>query len=145
MPTQIVRTMRADQQLRGLDRAKQRRVLDFLRELEANGCVALGYRLTGPEPLDRLCAKHLGGALRAIVAFESEAKAWLLLVAEHKDDDPEFNIYAELYRTVDREPEPSEKRAKPPCCGEDETPPAIGSLAEDIALRVVAVRRTRRR
>ena len=145
MPTQIVRTPRADQQLRDLDRAKQKKVLDFLRDLAANGCAALGYRLTGTEPLDRLCDKHLGGALRAIVAFESASKAWLLLVAEHDDNDPEFNVYAQLYQIIGHEPEPSEKRTKPPCCGEDEAPPEMGSLAEDIARRVVEVRRTRRR
>ncbi|GAA0473818.1 hypothetical protein Ade02nite_74190 [Paractinoplanes deccanensis] len=66
MPTAIVRTPRADQQLRSLPKSKQKRVVAFLRELQADGCAALGYRLTGADPLERLCDKHLGGALRAI-------------------------------------------------------------------------------
>ena len=115
-----------------------------MRDLEVNGCAALSYRLTGTSPLERLCDKHLGGTLRAVVAFESQTRAWLLLVADHNDDDPEFNVYAELYRLIGHEPEPGEKRTKPPCCGEDGLAPELGRQAEDLASRAAAIRRTRR-
>ncbi|MFF5082413.1 hypothetical protein ACFY36_35660 [Actinoplanes sp. NPDC000266] len=94
--------------------------------------------------MERLCDKHLGGRLRVIVAFESEQTAWLLLVADHDDSDPDVNIYAELYRLVGHEPEPSEKRTKPPCCGKDGDAPALGQAAEDLALRATEIRKTRR-
>jgi hypothetical protein len=144
MPTKIFRTRRADQQLRSRRKDEQKKVIAFLRDLEANGCAALSYRLTGADPLERLCDKHLGGRLRVIVAFESQETAWLLLVADHDDSDPDFNIYAELYRLVGHEPEPSEKRAKPPCCGDDGSAPALGRTAEDLAMMASELRKTRR-
>jgi len=48
--------------------------------LAAEGCAALAYRLAGDPPLDHLCVKHLEGHLRVIVAFESDERAWILLV-----------------------------------------------------------------
>ena len=47
--------------LRGRARVAYERFLD---ELAHSGCAALGYRVTGPEPLPRLCVKHLRGADR---------------------------------------------------------------------------------
>ncbi|GID93279.1 hypothetical protein ACFQFC_17080 [Amorphoplanes digitatis] len=138
-------TQRATQQLKDLQKDKQKKVLAFLRDLEARGCAALSYRLTGTEPLDRLCDKHLGGSLRAVVAFESQARAWLILVGDHDDADAEFNVYYELYRLVGHAPTPSEKRTKPPCCGEGGSAPAMGDVAEDLALRAMRLRKTRRR
>lgn len=144
MTIKIFRTPRADQQLRSRPRGDQKKVIAFLRDLESNGCAALSYRLTGADPLERLCDKHLGARLRVIVAFESQQTAWLLLVADHDDADPEFNVYAELYRLVGHEPEPSQRRTKPPCCGEDGSAPSLGRDAEDLALRAIEIRRTRR-
>lgn len=96
MPTEVFPTPLADQQVKALHRDQQRKVIEFVRDLEARGCAALSYRLTGDRPLDHLCDKHLGGRLRAIVAFESRSKAWLLLVADHDDRDPILNVYAQL-------------------------------------------------
>lgn len=144
MSVKIFRTRRADQQLRSRRKDEQKKVIAFLRDLEANGCAALSYRLTGADPLERLCDKHLGARHRVIVAFESQQTAWLLLVADHDDSDPDFNVYAELYRLVGHEPESSEKRTKPPCCGEDGSAPALGQAAEDLALRASEIRKTRR-
>ncbi|MFI5931816.1 hypothetical protein [Actinoplanes sp. NPDC051494] len=76
--------------------------------------------------------------------FESATKAWLILLADHDDNDVDFNVYYELYRIVGFEPDSSEKRTKPPCCGDDGSAPAMGQLAEDLALRAIPVRRTRR-
>ena len=41
-----------------------RQANQFLDTLEAQGCKALGYRLTGDLPIDHLCVKHLIGNLR---------------------------------------------------------------------------------
>ncbi|GIM93698.1 hypothetical protein [Paractinoplanes toevensis] len=144
MSVKIFRTPRADQQLRSRAKGDQKKIIAFLRDLEVNGCAALSYRLTGADPLERLCDKHLGGRLRVIVAFESPQTAWVLLVADHDDSDPDFNIYSELYRLVGHEPESSEKRTKPPCCSEDGSAPAMGQAAESLALKAIEIRKTRR-
>lgn len=144
MSTKIFRTPRADQQIRSRPKSDQKRIVAFMRDLEANGCAALSYRLTGADPLEKLCDKHLSGRLRAIVAFESQQAAWLLLVADHDDSDPEFNVYTELYRLVGHEPVPSEKRTKPPCCGTDGKAPILDRAAEDLALKAIEIRKTRR-
>lgn len=80
MPTEVLATPRAEQQIDALDRKRARAFDDFLNDLAASGCQALGYRLTGPTPLDHLCVKHLRGSLRVVVAFESSRRAWVLLV-----------------------------------------------------------------
>jgi len=144
MPIEVLRTPLADQQVKTLHRERQKRVIEFVRDLEARGCAALSYRLTGDSPLDHLCDKHLGGRLRAIVAFESRSKAWLLLIADHDDRDPILNVYAQLYRLVGLEPEPSEKRTKPPCCDDGGVAPELGAHAEEIAARAIELRKTRK-
>lgn len=59
MPTEVIATPRADQQITGLDRTHARPFGEFLDDLAARGCQALGYRLSGPAPVDHLCVKHL--------------------------------------------------------------------------------------
>ena len=88
MPTEVIATPRADQQIAGLDRTHARAFGEFLDDLAARGCQALGYRLSGPAPVDHLCVKHLRGSLRVVVAFEGQQRAWILLVGRHDDKDP---------------------------------------------------------
>ena len=58
-------------------RRRDREAYDqFLDTLEAQGCKALGYRLTGDLPIDHLCVKHLIGNLRVVVGFEAPGQAW---------------------------------------------------------------------
>ena len=59
VPTEVIATPRADQQIAGLDRTHARAFGEFLDDLAARGCQALGYRLSGPAPVDHLCVKHL--------------------------------------------------------------------------------------
>lgn len=79
VPTEVVATPRAEQQIAGLGRRQSRAFNDFLNELAADGCRALAYRLSGPAPLDHMCVKHLSGSLRVVVAFESPQRAWILV------------------------------------------------------------------
>lgn len=80
-------------------RGRARRAYEaFLDDLAAAGCAAMGYRLTGPDPLPRLCVKHLRGQDRVVVAFPATDQAWVLLVAPHLDDDPGRNVYDLLYQ-----------------------------------------------
>lgn len=118
----------------------------FINELGPNGCRALGYRLTGQTPLDRICVKHLRDNLRAVVAFEKPERIWILLVGPHDDKDPNRDVYTELYAILGTEPPNAEGRAKPSCCGEDGQPPAgLGDDLADIIIRSVKQRRTRAR
>jgi hypothetical protein len=48
VPTEVVATPRAEQQIAGLDRIHAKAFGDFLDDLAARGCKALGYRLSGP-------------------------------------------------------------------------------------------------
>ncbi len=104
MPTEVIATPRADQQIAGLDRTHARAFGEFLDDLAARGCQALGYRLSGSAPVDHLCVKHLRDSLRVVVAFEGQQRAWILLVGRHDDQDPVLNVYAELYRLLGVEP-----------------------------------------
>ena len=98
MPTEVIATPRADQQIAELDRTHARAFGEFLDDLAARGYQALGYRLSGSAPVDHLCVKHLRDSLRVVVAFEGQQRAWILLVGRHDDQDPVLNVYAELYR-----------------------------------------------
>jgi mRNA-degrading endonuclease RelE of RelBE toxin-antitoxin system len=80
VPTEVVATPRAEQQIAGLDRVHAKAFGDFLDDLAARGCRALGYPLSGRTPVDRMCVKHLRDDFRVVVAFEGPRRAWVLLV-----------------------------------------------------------------
>jgi hypothetical protein len=105
----------ADRQVQGLRRRRKKVYEDFLDDLEQRGCAALDYRLTGPAPIDSICIKHLWGQDRAVVTFRTPGEAWILLVAPHNDQDPEMDVYQELYRLAGQTT-PTGKRTKPSCC-----------------------------
>lgn len=142
---EVVSTRRAQQQADDLDRKHALAYRAFVDDLARNGCAALGYRLTGPVPISRMCVKHLRGALRVVVAFESSRRACILLVGPHDDADPNRDVYAGLYELVDAAPPEGSGRSKPPCCGEDGQPPlGLGDDLADLIIRVAKQRRPRR-
>jgi hypothetical protein len=63
MPTEVLVTSRADQQIASLNRRNTRTFDGFLDDLAARGCQALTYRLSGGSPIDHICVKHLRGWL----------------------------------------------------------------------------------
>jgi hypothetical protein len=119
----------------------------FLDDLHRRGCAALGYRVTGPVPLEQLCVKHLRGADRVVVAFEGSARAWVLLVGAHREDDPRRDFYDELYRLAGARPPSDQRRRKPPCCEDRDRPPAIDepTIAELVDRARALLRDDRRR
>lgn len=142
---EVVSTRRAQQQAGDLDRKHALAFRTFVDDLARNGCAALGYRLTGPVPISRTCVKHLRGALRVVVAFESRRRVCILLVEPHDDADPNRDVYAELYELLDAVPPEGSGRSKPPCCGEDgQPPPGLGDDLADLIIRVAKQRRPRR-
>jgi hypothetical protein len=145
VPTEVVATPRADQQIAALNRRQSKSFNDLLNDLAARGCRALAYRLSGPAPLDHMCVKHLSSSLRVVVAFESPHRAWILLVGRHGDDDQFMDIYAELCRLLGVEPPDAAGRLKPPCCDEaPDMPPLLGASLTDVLDRATKIRRTRR-
>jgi hypothetical protein len=145
VPTEVVATPRAEQQIAEMDRRQSRSFNDFLDDLAARGCRALAYRLSGPAPLDHMCVKHLSSSLRVVVAFESPHRAWILLVGPHDDDDQIMDIYAELYRLLGVAPPDAGGRLKPLCCDEArDLPPLLGGSLTEILDRATKIRRTRR-
>jgi hypothetical protein len=144
MPTEVLATPRAEQQITELSRKHSKVFENFLNNLAAGGCRALAYRLSGQAPVDHLCVKHLSGSLRVVVAFETPQRAWILLVGPHNDHDPVLNVYAELYRLLGAGPPPDARRAKPPCCDEiAELPPVLGDALTEILDHAVKLRKTR--
>lgn len=125
MPIEVAVTQIAQ---RGLDRlrgAAKKRADAWLDDLAARGCAAMGYRLTGEDPLPSLCCIHLRGQDRAVVAFRDDL-AVVLLVGPHDAQDAAVNIYDLLYSLVGHETEPAAKRTKPACCDEDTAAPNLG-------------------
>lgn len=92
----------------------------------------MGYRLTGEQPLNSLCVKHLRGADRVVVAFIDD-RAVILLVGPHAEGDKAADVYGQLYDIVGAA-RPEEERTKPPCCGDDDEPPALGEVDIDVFL-----------
>lgn len=145
MPTEVIATPRADQQIAELDRTHARAFDEFLDDLAARGCQALGYRLSGPAPVDHICVKHLRDSLRVVVAFEEPGRAWILLVGRHDNQDPALDVYAELYRLLGVEPPDSAGRDKPPCCDKStDLPPVLREAVTEFVERAARTRRTRR-
>jgi len=146
VPTEVLATPRAEQQIAALDHTYVKTFNEFLDDLAAQGCRALGYRLSGPAPIDHICVKHLRGTLRVVVAFDTLERAWILLVGPHDDQQPILNIYAELYRLLGVEPPDGAGRNKPPCCDDDQAlPPVLGAAVAEFAERAAKARKTRRR
>jgi hypothetical protein len=146
MPTEVLVTSRTDQQIASLTRRNRRTLDGFLDDLAARGCQALAYRLSGNSPIDHICVKHLRGTLRVVVAFETPARAWVLLVGPHDDQDPVVNVYAELYQLLGLEPTRQSGRDKPPCCDPpDGQPPVLGDALTEILDRAATLRKTRER
>ncbi len=121
MVAEVLATPRTEQQIDGLSRRNAGVFDQFLNELAGSGCRALAYRLSGQEPVNHLCVRHLGGSLRVIVAFETPRRAWILLIGPHDDQDPVLNVYAELYRllgccyAIGRSPKAAPMSAWPSC------------------------------
>jgi hypothetical protein len=144
MPTEVLATPRAEQQIGRLSRKQSKAFESFLNDLAARGCRALAYRLSGQAPIDHLCVKHLSGSLRVVVGFEAPHRAWILLVGPHDDQDPIRDVYAELYRLLEAGPQPDTGRDKPACCDEiKELPPVLGDTLTEILDRAAKLRRTR--
>jgi hypothetical protein len=142
MPIEVVSTRRAQQQAGDLDRTHAQAFTAFVDDLARNGCAALGYRLTGPVPVNRMCVKHLRGTIRVVVAFESLRRVFIVLVGPHDDTDPNRDVYAELYELLGAVPLEDSGRRKPPCCGEDgQSPPGLGDDLADLIIRTARQRR----
>ncbi|WP_156727549.1 hypothetical protein [Streptomyces apocyni] len=144
MAVEVVMTVLADRQRADLRGPKRRKFERFLDDLAARGCTALGYRLAGDGLLEHLCVKHIHSSLRAVVAFESHSRAWVLLIGPH-DQDPDLNVYTALYRLAGIETPPVEARTKPPCCSSDDGSAPVSESAEvdDLVTRAKALRRRR--
>lgn len=135
----VIATRLAAQQISGLRGRRLKVYEEFERQLAAKGCAAMEYRLTGSDPLPRLCVRHLYGSDRAVVAFH-DGQAWVLLVAPHDAGDAARDVYSSLYELLGLAP-PSSRRTKPPCCREqDGQPPQMDeAIIDDLVARTRAL------
>jgi len=121
MPYEVKATPIAQRQIAGL-RGPRRKAFDaFVTMLVNEGCRALAYRLTGKEPLPRLCVQHLRAHDRVVVAFEGPT-AWVLLVGPHDEGSRRADVYTALYQLAGVDL-PEMPRTKPPCRDEDDNRP----------------------
>jgi hypothetical protein len=144
-------TERAAQQVGQLHKKERRSYDQFLLALRAHGCASLNYRLSGDDLLSKICAAHLAGALRVVVAFSAHNVATILLVGPHDDQDPFMDVYSQLYELAGLTEPPAAERTKPPCCEVEDGKPPIpdGELLADLVGRArqlsgAAKRRARR-
>jgi hypothetical protein len=79
-----------------------------------------------------------------VVAFESVALAWVLLVGPH--GDPGVDVYDRLYELAGIRPPNSRARTKPSCCDTTGSAPlAAAEIVDDLVRRARALSRTHRR
>lgn len=144
MTWDVRQTRIASAQAAGLRGRAKRAYESFLDELHVRACAALGYRLTGPVPLEKLCVKHLYGADRVVVAFAPDGEVWVLLIGPHHGD-PNRNVYDLLYKAVGTVVPDQQARTKPPCCdqGTDEPPDFAASEVDDLLAHIQRAVRTR--
>jgi hypothetical protein len=142
--TTVYETFLATREASGLRGEARKAYEAFLIELEHAGCRALGYRVTGPEPLPRICVKHLRGRDRVVVTFLDEDSPLVLLVGQHCAADPDRDIYNLLYRLAGVEPPDEEKRTKPACCGDGNPPVLDEALIDDLVDRARELARSHR-
>lgn len=146
MAVEVLETPLSEAQAARLRGPAARAYQVFLDDLARRGCAAIGYRVTGPDPLERLCVRHLRGEDRVVVAFQGETRAWVLLIGAHRADDPGADFYEELYRLAGVRPPSDQRRRKPPCCGDGDEPPALDEQAiGDLVVRARALLRGDRR
>jgi len=131
----------AERQIRGLRGPRRRAYEQFEQHLAATGCAALGYRLTGCDPLPRLCVKHLRGSDRVVVAFDGSI-AWVLLVGPHTEADQAADVYTALYDLAGIS-RPEQPRTKPPCCNptDGSAPQLEETVIDELVQRARALRR----
>lgn len=140
MPGEVKATPIAQRQIAGLRGARRKAFDAFVTMLANEGCRALAYRLTGNEPLPRMCVQHLRAKDRVVVAFEG-ADAWVLLVGPHDEGDRRTDIYTALYQLAGVDL-PEMPRTKPPCCDEDDRPPTVdGQVLDDLLRRARSLQR----
>jgi hypothetical protein len=123
VPCEVKATPIAARQISALRGPRRKALEAFVTALSVEGCKALGYRLSGAEPLPQLCVKHLRGSDRVVVAFE-DVTAWVLLVGPHDEGDRRGDVYRLLYELAGVDT-PKSPRTKPACCAEQATAPLI--------------------
>jgi hypothetical protein len=136
---QVELTATAARQVRDLRGRRRKGALAALVELRGQGCSAAGYRLTGAR-LDHVCARHLYGEDRMLIAWPGVDHAVVVAVGRH--DRSSEDVYTVLLDALGLEM-PESEREKPPCCDEAGRPPAHPGVAADIADAAERLGRTR--
>ena len=112
-------------------------------QLERDGCAAADYRLVG-DVAERICAVHLYGSWRALIAFPAADEVAVLIVARHDRRSAEADAYRRLYRQL-AIGAAAAARSRPPCCDEDGAPPLDAHMLERLAEGAKRLRREHRR
>lgn len=136
MTVEVRATLLADKIIQNLPKGSRNAYDQSEADLARRGCAALACRLSG-ELLDHLCAVHLTGSMRVVVAFESATVAYVVLVGKHDSKRPPLDVYQQLYALTGHEPSDEAGRDKPPCCDtESGGPPIESALLDDLLTRM---------
>ncbi|WP_440069299.1 hypothetical protein [Streptosporangium sp. OZ121] len=133
MKTEAYLSVLAEKQAETLRGADLRAFVAFVGDLEARGCAALGYRLTGELPVNRLCVKHLRAAMRVVVAFEGLGRSWILMLGPHDERNRTHDVYTSLWQVCGLHEPPVGERTKPACCDGDGAGPNLTEIDDLVA------------
>ncbi|MEV4381893.1 hypothetical protein [Streptosporangium sp. NPDC049644] len=133
MKTEVYLSVLAEKQAETLRGADLKAFVAFVNDLEARGCMALGYRLTGEIPVSRLCVKHLRGAMRVVVAFGNLGRSWVLMLGPHDERNRTHDVYTSLWEACGLDTPPVGERTKPACCDDDGACPNLPEIDDLVA------------
>jgi hypothetical protein len=101
--------------------------------LKGEGCKAAGYRLAATDGEDfPLCCRHLANDWRMHTLFAKDHSVIVISLARHDKGHNPHQVLAEVFPGLS--PVGRRKRAKPPCCDDSDSPPAMpATLGERLA------------
>lgn len=98
-----------------------------IKEVEANGCRAAGYRLWRGDESSGLCCRHFAGDWRIIFLFPEPSRITVCWVGQHNSM---ANVYADL-AGVSAELSPEGRAERVPCCTSESEPPSVPQEVAD--------------
>jgi hypothetical protein len=135
-PTFLVRPTRAvDQRIRAADTPRSVRAAytDKYIALQARGCAAADYRLSGSGAWPRFCVIDLGAGYKLVLAFQDEQTVVLVHLDQHDQRTDPYAWLEEAFGLPDRSGHGGGRGNRVGCCADDGSPPVDHDLADALA------------
>jgi hypothetical protein len=98
-----------------------------IKQVEANGCRAAGYRLWRGEVISGLCCRHFSDDWRIIFLFPEAGRVTVCWIGQHS---PLANLYADLAEVSDVLSVEG-RTDRTPCCADDADAPSVSTETAD--------------